>query len=272
MSAQPTTTSTAPHGAGDEESLTIARAAATELARLLPSTVPLEVAAYDPTAGPAEDAVAVRSSFVGAIGAELVVVADQAVAEALEGSGGSVSLADALRPALEAATATLGAGVLDTATSAPVGTSLDDDGMIAFALTSGPEAEVNAWFGILLRQGPESVPQQRAAESGAHTDGAAADSVNGAGGTNGANGTANRPSLRLLNDVELTLTAEIGRTRLPVRQVLELVPGTVLELDRAAGAPADLMVNGRLVARGEVVVVDEDYGIRITEIVATEGI
>jgi flagellar motor switch protein FliN/FliY len=78
---------------------------------------------------------------------------------------------------------------------------------------------------------------------------------------------ADSASLRLLHDVEMTLTAEIGRTKLPVRQVLELVPGTVLELDRAAGAPADVLVNGRLVARGEVVVVDEDYGIRITEIV-----
>ena len=68
----------------------------------------------------------------------------------------------------------------------------------------------------------------------------------------------------------MTLTAEIGRTRLPVRQVLDLVPGSVLELDRAAGAPADLLVNGRLIARGEVVVVDEDYGIRITEIVSPE--
>jgi flagellar motor switch protein FliN/FliY len=76
--------------------------------------------------------------------------------------------------------------------------------------------------------------------------------------------------MRVLYDVEMTLTAEIGRTRLPVRQVLDLVPGAVLELDRAAGAPADLMVNGRLIARGEVVVVDEDYGIRITEIVSAE--
>jgi flagellar motor switch protein FliN/FliY len=77
--------------------------------------------------------------------------------------------------------------------------------------------------------------------------------------------------MRLLHDVEMTLTAEIGRTKLPVRQVLDLVPGTILELDRAAGAPADVMVNGRLVARGEVVVVDEDYGIRITEIVTEIG-
>ena len=69
----------------------------------------------------------------------------------------------------------------------------------------------------------------------------------------------------------MTLTAELGRTKLPIREVLELVPGTVLELDRAAGSPADLMVNGRLIARGEIVVIDEDYGIRITEIVAEEA-
>jgi flagellar motor switch protein FliN/FliY len=91
------------------------------------------------------------------------------------------------------------------------------------------------------------------------------------GGTAPTGLLADHHTLRLLHDVEMTLTAEIGRTRLPVRQVLELVPGTVLELDRAAGAPADVMVNGRLVARGEVVVVDEEYGIRITEIVGSES-
>jgi len=52
-----------------------------------------------------------------------------------------------------------------------------------------------------------------------------------------------------------------------VRDLLALAPGTVLELDRAAGSPADLLVNGRLIARGEVVVVDEDFGLRVTEIV-----
>ena len=76
----------------------------------------------------------------------------------------------------------------------------------------------------------------------------------------------------MLYDVEMTLTAEIGRTRLPVRQVLELAPGAVLELDRTAGSPADVMVNGRLIARGEVVVVDEAYGIRVTEIVSGHGV
>jgi flagellar motor switch protein FliN/FliY len=80
-----------------------------------------------------------------------------------------------------------------------------------------------------------------------------------------------RASLNVLYDVEMTLTAELGRTRLPVRQVLELTPGSVLELDRAAGSPADVMVNGRLIARGEVVVIDEEFGIRITEIVTGDG-
>jgi len=65
---------------------------------------------------------------------------------------------------------------------------------------------------------------------------------------------------------------EIGRTRMTVKELLQLTPGAVVELDRAAGSPADLLVNGRLIARGEIVVVDEDYGIRVTEIVpgATE--
>ncbi len=56
-----------------------------------------------------------------------------------------------------------------------------------------------------------------------------------------------------------------------VRELLELTPGSVVELDRAAGAPADLLVNGRVIARGEVVVVDEDFGLRITELVEPGG-
>jgi flagellar motor switch protein FliN/FliY len=65
----------------------------------------------------------------------------------------------------------------------------------------------------------------------------------------------------------MELTVELGRTRMTVRELLGLSPGAVVELDRAAGSPADLLVNGRLIARGEVVVVDEDFAVRITEIV-----
>jgi flagellar motor switch protein FliN/FliY len=74
--------------------------------------------------------------------------------------------------------------------------------------------------------------------------------------------------LDLLRDVEMEVTAELGRTRMSVRELLSLTPGAVVELDRAAGSPADLLVNGTLIARGEVVVVDEDFGLRISEIVS----
>ena len=75
-------------------------------------------------------------------------------------------------------------------------------------------------------------------------------------------------SIDLLMDVPLRVTVELGRTRMSVRQVLELQSGSVVELDRLAGEPVDVMVNDRLMARGEVVVVDDKFGIRITEIVA----
>ena len=73
-------------------------------------------------------------------------------------------------------------------------------------------------------------------------------------------------SMSLLGDVEMGVTAELGRTQLTVRDVLNLTPGSIVELDRAAGSPVDVVVNGTLIARGEVVVIDEEFGIRITEI------
>ena len=63
------------------------------------------------------------------------------------------------------------------------------------------------------------------------------------------------------------VTAELGRKRMSVRDLLALTPGAVIELDRAAGSPVDVLVNGTLIARGEVVVIDEEFGIRISEIV-----
>jgi flagellar motor switch protein FliN/FliY len=74
----------------------------------------------------------------------------------------------------------------------------------------------------------------------------------------------------MLRDVAMEVTAQIGSTRMTVSELLALSDGAVVELDRAAGAPADLLVNGHLIARGEVVVVDENFGLRITEIVLSE--
>ncbi len=73
--------------------------------------------------------------------------------------------------------------------------------------------------------------------------------------------------LEQITHVEMEVTVEIGRTRMSVGSLLGLVPGQVVELDRPAGAPVDLYVNGTLLARGEIVVVDEDFGFRVTDIV-----
>ncbi len=72
--------------------------------------------------------------------------------------------------------------------------------------------------------------------------------------------------LHLLMDVPLRISVELGRTRLSVREVLDLQEGSVVELHRAAGDPVDVYVNDRLVARGEVVVVDDCFAVRITEL------
>ena len=78
-------------------------------------------------------------------------------------------------------------------------------------------------------------------------------------------------SLSALNDVQMVVTAELGRTTMPMRELLGLTPGVVVEIDRAAGSPIDLLVNGRRIASGEVVVIDEEFGIRITEIIASNA-
>lgn len=82
-------------------------------------------------------------------------------------------------------------------------------------------------------------------------------------------GTAPGPSrdLRLLADVQVELSVELGHVSLPLRDLLSLAPGAVLELDRPADAPVDVLVNGCLVARGEVVVIDGQFGVRVTSVV-----
>lgn len=69
-------------------------------------------------------------------------------------------------------------------------------------------------------------------------------------------------------DVSVTLSLEVGRTRIPIRSLLQLNQGSVVELDRAAGEPLDVYANGTLVAHGEVVVVNEKFGIRLTDVVS----
>lgn len=75
-------------------------------------------------------------------------------------------------------------------------------------------------------------------------------------------------NINLILDVPLQVTVELGRTRKLIREILELTPGSVLELDKLAGEPVDILANGKLIAKGEVVVIDENFGVRITDIVS----
>ncbi|MBB3329918.1 flagellar motor switch protein FliN/FliY [Halomonas campaniensis] len=73
--------------------------------------------------------------------------------------------------------------------------------------------------------------------------------------------------LEMIMDIPVKLAVELGRTRITIKQLLELAQGSVIELDGLAGEPMDILINGYLIAQGEVVVVEDKYGIRITEII-----
>ena len=76
----------------------------------------------------------------------------------------------------------------------------------------------------------------------------------------------NPSNLNLVLDVPVSLTIELGGCRLPMREVLQLSLGSVVQLDKPADAPVELSVNGKLIARGEVVVIEDRYGVKITEV------
>lgn len=84
----------------------------------------------------------------------------------------------------------------------------------------------------------------------------------------GSADTGVRSGVDLLLDVQLNVAVELGRAQLHVRDILGLGPGAVVELDKHSGEPVEVVVNGKLLARGEVVLIDENFGVRITEIVS----
>jgi flagellar motor switch protein FliN len=75
-------------------------------------------------------------------------------------------------------------------------------------------------------------------------------------------------NLDVILDIPVSVSMEIGRTRMPIRNLLQLNQGSVVELDRLAGEPMDVLVNGTLIAHGEVVVVNEKFGVRLTDIIS----
>jgi len=213
------------------------------LIRVLPTEVTLS--AVDTDGSPelsARVGSAVVASFVGATSADFgIVLMDPTAFDAAAGApSGIVASHDVLRPSLDSAAAVLGAGVLGESRVEDASSLFADAETRVFELTGG--GDTIGWFAMRTRK-------------------------NGVvrGGNNATTPSAIN-NLGRINNVSMALTVEIGHTTMPVRDVLSLEPGAVIELDRAAGAPADVMLNGRLIAHGEIVVVDQDYAIRITQI------
>ncbi|KRF37450.1 flagellar motor switch protein FliN [Nocardioides sp. Soil805] len=230
--------------------------AAAAAAAVLPA--PAALVAGAPAAG---DASAV-AGFAGAAVAELhlpgaprvAVLVGADLVQALASSPlGGLDLAAATQPALDAAAAALGArcGAAREVAVAQVAIDLGGPSTLVPLLGDGLPA------GALLVS--DAVGAAVAAVRAADAAGSDPVSLPGA--------PIARRGIEMLHGVDMEVTVELGRTRMTVRDLLALSPGAVLELDRAAGSPADLLVNGRLIARGEVVVVDEDFALRVTEIV-----
>jgi flagellar motor switch protein FliN/FliY len=211
----------------------------------------------------------------GAVTGSLALVLADSLASALENSPfGAQQLLDALGPALTDAGVALqsaSAAPLEVQTArevtADVALTGVGDGRVFAAVPLVSGGEHLATLALLIDPEPVTVPtdgalvpeQREAPEAQTLQLPALQADADGPG-------SASRP-LDLLHDVEMGVTAELGRTRMTVRDLLSLSPGAVVELDRAAGSPVDVLVNGTLIARGEVVVIDEEYGIRISEIV-----
>ena len=85
--------------------------------------------------------------------------------------------------------------------------------------------------------------------------------------SNDVNAMQSQENIALIKDVPLEVTVELGRTQKSINDILDFAPGTIIELDKIAGEPVDVLVNGKLVAKGEVVVIEENFGVRVTEII-----
>lgn len=222
---------------------------------LLPSTTELTASSWEPgDPMPGADSPAVVTTLSAEESLQVCLVASSIIAEALEGAEG-MTQTQALLPALEAATSALGTGVMENTTEGTVDDLLDSEDWIKATLEA--DGTVQGWLAVRPAPVQETTAEDKAQET---PEGPVTQAT--------ATPEQRAESMKLLYDVEMTLTAEIGRTKLAVHDVLDLSPGSVIELDRSAGSAADVMVNGRLIARGEIVVVDEEYGIRITEIVS----
>jgi len=209
-------------------------AVAAAFAARLPTAAPTSIR---PSLSSGDTGDAVIVSFVGEASAELAVqVLDPLVL--VDGLSGA-PLADRLLDALESASGALGPGALSAPITGDASAIFSHPAAQLFDLQDDSDRTIGR-IAVRVTQSPARAV--------------------------GADATTSSRRLQRIAGVEMDLTVEIGRTRMAVRDVLDLEPGRVVELDRSAGAPADVKLNGRIIAHGEIVVVDQDYAVRITRI------
>ncbi|MGN7949936.1 FliM/FliN family flagellar motor switch protein [Microbacterium sp. 22215] len=185
-----------------------------------------------PSTDPGASGQAVAVTFTGSPGARLAIqVVDPSQ---LEDGSKDAPLADRLHPIFEAAVAVLGGGALGDGEQVDAVEVFTDAGTQVFDM-------VDAAGSVVARAAVRIDGPRTAASTGPQR-------------------------LSRIAGVEMELVVEIGRTRMPVRDVLSLEPGRVVELDRAAGSPADIKLNGRLIGHGTVVVAEGDFAIRVERI------
>lgn len=219
-------------------------AAVDALIALLPAAVELESTLWPVAEGELELAgmTTLAVDYLGAISAELSIALPSATADAIREAGGSsaVFVGDVLRPALEAAAQTLGSGVLGEVVDTNTLTIFTDADAAVYRISEPGSNTPFAWFAVQVKDAAQ--PSSRATSD------------------------VSARKLGRIHDVEMALSVVIGRTRMTVANLLALEPGDVVDLDRSAGAAADILLNGRLIAHGEVVVVDQEYAVRVTKI------
>jgi len=120
-------------------------------------------------------------------------------------------------------------------------------------------AAEDAWAAALAEQEQEEVSQ-------AEVEAAQLDEFS----HNVESATSGDENLEVILDIPVTISMEIGRSKISIRNLLQLNQGSVVELDRLAGEPMDVLVNGTLIAHGEVVVVNEKFGIRLTDVISAQ--
>jgi flagellar motor switch protein FliN/FliY len=178
----------------------------------------------------------VSATYVGPRSADFaVILLDRTELIAAGGGDARVRLGDVLRPALEQAADVVGGGMLGEATDGVPASLFQSADAAVFDLVG--EDGVAGWFAVQLR-----APAP------------------------GRGNPDMSSRIGRISAVEMTLTVEIGRARVSVQELLDAQPGTVIELDRAVGSEADVFLNGRMIAHGEIVVVDRRFAVRVTEV------